>query len=433
VGRLFSAVKHLDSLHRAWKKIQKNGRYSLSPQTSDEIQQFGKAEIANLRLLQKQLGHRDFEFGPQFGITIHKTNGKVRPLVLAPLPNRIIQRALLDVLLDHSRPVKRIMATPTSIGGIPKRGTRHAIGLVCDAIDQGARYFIRSDIEGFFTRIPKTNVMDFLSSFSKDRDFLSLFENALNTELLNSEQLGEHKYLFPIGEDGVAQGSSLSMLAGNIVLREFDERLNGNGIVCIRYVDDFILLARNEADARNAFGLALKILSRLGMSAYSPWVRSDKAEEGDLSQRINFLGCTIFANGRLVQPSPAARAHLLHVVNEIISHGIAAMVNASKAEYDPEQKQRFVQTMVRLNGHISSWGSAFRFCNAPQVMHSLDAKLDIEINRFRARTLELFLKSNPQQKRRILGVQLLGDIRSKGFLLPWSPEARNKTRARLAS
>src|SRR5713226_4051880 len=192
MGYLFNTVKSLKSLHRAWKKIQENGRYSESPQTRTEIANFSIEEIANLRHVQRQLGRGEFEFEKQLGITKKKQGGgNIRPLVIAPVANRIVQRAILDVLVARVRVIQSIMDTPTSIGGIPRRGTRHAIALVFKAIDDGAHYFIRSDIEAFFTKIPRVEVQSFLSDSINEADFLLLFERALKTELINLDRLAE--------------------------------------------------------------------------------------------------------------------------------------------------------------------------------------------------------------------------------------------------
>lgn len=159
MGSLYKSVKSLKVLHNAWRKVATNGRSSVSKETRNEIARFAEHEFVNLRHLQRSLGKGTFEFEKQRGLAIEtNTTGKFRPLVIAPVANRIVQRAILDVLVSKVRAVKQVMNTPTSIGGIPGRGTRHALALVCNAIDQGATYFLRSDIRGFFTRIPRADV-----------------------------------------------------------------------------------------------------------------------------------------------------------------------------------------------------------------------------------------------------------------------------------
>lgn len=78
----------------------------------------------------------------------------------------------------------------------------------------------------------------------EDQEFLELFTKAIAVELANMAQLREHAKAFPIEDIGVAQGNSLSPLLGNLFLYDFDQEFNKRPAVrCIRYIDDFIILA----------------------------------------------------------------------------------------------------------------------------------------------------------------------------------------------
>jgi retron-type reverse transcriptase len=78
-------------------------------------------------------------------------------------------------------------------------------------------------------------------------------------------QLREYANAFPIEDIGVAQGNSLSRLLGNLFLYEFDLELNKRPDVrCIRYIDDFIILAVSKEIAESAFAKAVQMLEKLG-------------------------------------------------------------------------------------------------------------------------------------------------------------------------
>lgn len=96
------------------------------------------------------------------------------------------------------------------------------------------------------------------------------------------------------------------------------------------------------------------------------------------------------------------------------------MCDASGAAYSSGSQQGYAQTLSRLSGIISGWGHAFRFCNAPQVMSSLDATIDKEIKRFFSRGKALLSSANAQQRRRVLGVQLLSDVSVSRDIIPWT-------------
>jgi hypothetical protein len=201
-------------------------------------------------------------------------------LVLAPIENRIVRRAILEVLQgygDDGAPARskwsgipsivQIMETRTSVGGIRERGVPHGLALIDQAIREGHHWFIRSDIQNFFTCIPLSDVNNFVRKSVSDQQFADLFESALATTLMNRLELEErqHFLLFPDSETGVAQGSALSALAGNIALRHFDQQMNGREIVCVRYIDDFILLGKSQVKVRAAFASAQKLLARMEM------------------------------------------------------------------------------------------------------------------------------------------------------------------------
>ncbi len=272
MGRLYKQVKSRRLLEKSFRKVRENAMTSPSRSTRQALAEFEKDLFSSIDKLQKRLGKRDFQFSPQRGIAKRKANSSAyRPLVVAPFEDRIIQRAILEVLIAAVPAVREVMSTPTSIGGIPGRGVKSALDLVADAITRGAGYYARSDIEGFFTKIPKRLVKDFLRAHVKDQEFLGLFEGALETELENLDELAEHRSLFPIGDNGVAQGSALSTLAGNIVLTEFDRVLNGRNILCVRYVDDYIILGPDESRVKKAFESSQELLRKFQMRAYSPW------------------------------------------------------------------------------------------------------------------------------------------------------------------
>jgi RNA-directed DNA polymerase len=223
VSGLMRVLCKRETLFRAWRKVRDNGQHSLSAETRDEINQFEAESAKRLNLLQYHLSHHRFEFRPQRGIAKRRPGKAPRPIVIAAIENRVAQRAILDIL-QGLRPICEILLTRTSIGGIKNRGREHAMSLIREATDKGARYFIRSDIEGFFTKIPRTEVLSFIAQFISDSEFLDLVGRATDTRLANLRQLGDEALLFPIEEKGVAQGSPLSPLIGNILLRGFEQQ-----------------------------------------------------------------------------------------------------------------------------------------------------------------------------------------------------------------
>src|SRR3990170_2104791 len=120
-ARLLSArVRETETLLQAWHAIRRNGETSRSPKTQQETRDFGSDLPRKLKFIQKRLRESPYLFSQQFGATPEKAKGKgKRPVVIAPIEDRIVQRAILDVLQDAKElaEVQAVLSTPTSIGG----------------------------------------------------------------------------------------------------------------------------------------------------------------------------------------------------------------------------------------------------------------------------------------------------------------------------
>jgi hypothetical protein len=279
------------------------------------------------------------------------------------------------------------------------------MSLVRSTTETGARYFVRSDIEGFFTKIPRAEVLSFIAQFISDPEFLDLFGRATETRLVNLHQLGDEALLFPIEEKGVAQGSPLSPLIGNIILRGFDSVMNGRGITCIRYIDDFLLLGPNERAVNKAFRNAQDVLRGMGMRAYDPG--SEKAEAGRIEDGFDFLGCTISPG--LIQPTRSARQKMVSQIDSIFMEGSRSTSSSRDGSLRSMPRQRYAQTLVRLDHVILGWGHAYAFCNWRQAFDGIDRAVNVKMEAFRRRTDAMLSTASAAESRRILGVHLLAD------------------------
>jgi hypothetical protein len=349
---------------------------------------------------------KGYRFAPAYGAAISKGKGKSgkRPVVVAPLEDRIVQRAILDTL--QSSPdyvnVRKVLETPTSVGGLPGRGVRQGIELIDARIAQGDVYFAQSDIRGFFTKIPKLEVYRFLREDGVPEDFIRLFELALTVELENESSLSEEdRNLFPTGDDGVAQGCPLSALAGNIVLLDFDTKMNGKGITCVRYIDDFILIGRKKESVRKAFLAASEILKTLGMDVYDPG-KSEKAFIGPVSKKPTFLGYQIVPD--LYPPGESAQKRLLSTVDALISDGKKTIKKAAKGRSIASWERAYVQTLAAIDNTIKGWKGSFVLTRCESTMKRLDAAIDRKLLDFAHFHDSARLGLSPSAARRALGV-----------------------------
>lgn len=414
-------------LRRAWAKVRESGLSSDSTQTRQDTRHFEKDWLRNLDRLSGQLRNGKFNFSGEKGITLSKGQGKVgvRPIVLAPIANRIVRRAVLEVLQgygsDDDPPrrrwlgipqVREVMTTRTSIGGIPERGVPHGLALVDEAVAQGRVWFVRSDIKNFFTKIPKSEVSAFIRTAANDDMFAEFFEAALATNLENRDELEERNHFkyFPNPEIGVAQGSALSALAGNIALRKFDDQMNDRGITCIRYIDDFILLGTSQEKVLAAYNSARAHLNCLQMDVYDladeEAASAGKADMGNIFDGTDFLGYRI--SGRSLQPSSKSQQKLLDKIDDIVTKAKAEMRIASKG-VPVAQTTRYHQAAVSVHETVWGWSQSFKYTTAKHVFEGLDTNIEKRIRALRQAAQEIGAGQSYQTRRRISGIHLLID------------------------
>jgi len=426
---LSAKVRSQAVLHRAWASVRRSGLSSTSPATQQNIKKFEADWFGNIRRIADALREGRFEFTGERGIALPKAKGKNghRPLVLAPVENRIVRRAILEVLQGYGDEgtrrrrwagvpaIRHIMSTPTSVGGIPERGVPHGLMLIDQAIRDGHHWFVRSDIQNFFTRIPVRDIVAFVSSATDDASFVALFEKALATNLTNKEELEErHLFkLFPDKQIGVAQGSALSALAGNIALRHFDQAMNGREVVCVRYIDDFTLLATSESKAQAAYRSASALLRSMGMTAYDPDDRQarrlSKVDSGNIYNGTDVLGYRISGLSR--QPCAAACRSLLSKLDTVVADGLRAMRTAADGP-QALHFDRYHQSQALLDNIVFGWSQSFRHTTAPHVLVSLDSEIDRRIDTLTRAARELAGSAcDAQVRRRVAGVHLLADTR----------------------
>ncbi len=416
MGKLFDKATQRDSLRFAWYRIRSNGQNSALPETRDAIHEFERRAESDLIRIQRALRDNKFTFLPQKGVLKAKSGGRFRGIVMAPVENRIIERALLDRLQQDIAFVREVIETPTCIGGVPDRSVPHGLALIRDAFLSGKKYFIRSDISSFFDGIPRQKVLGTLRMHIDDQSFMTLLEKATTVTLQNEKQLGEDKKVFPTDEDGVAQGSPLSPLFGNILLNDFDRQFNERGIVCIRFIDDFIFLGEKEDHVRNAFNSAKEHLSKLGLKCHDPFAKGtsrEKAQYGSIDGGFTFLGFDIHPG--LFQPSKAARTKLIRNIDWHLQRGCAAITAAMEGKKGAENTQRYAQTLRLVDNVVRGWGNAFAYGNAQNTISDLDNQIDGMLNKFRRWFADKIRDADSATRRRAGGVCLLSDIETKSL------------------
>ena len=433
---LIKAVRKLDNLERAWRVIQQNGRSSKSETVKLELERFAEDAPRNLRSIKGQLGSGRFKFEKAKGIPVPKLDskgkptGKVRPIVLAPVESRIVQRAILNVLVNIEA-LKPYVKTPYSFGGIRsvrKKGEQArndavsavpaAIKAVLHEIELGASFIATADIRAFFTRISKDHVIQVIrDAIGDDGEFLDFLRSAITVELDNLALLKEKAADFPTEEIGVAQGNSLSPLLGNIALAHFDQVMNEGDCRCIRYIDDFIIMAptAKAATARSAKAVAL-------LEALQMQLSPEKSSKGvvPITNGFDFLGITIMPG--LIRPSQKAQTRFVESVTNALVNSQKAMVGV-KSGNRLERDRSLIATLRRVDGMIDGWGKHYWFCNDGQTLVSLDKQVGSRIGAFLGAYRSTRESISDDKRMQLLGLSELAKLKREPFQYPKSKAA----------
>lgn len=427
---LLKEVRKGASLDRAWRVIEGNGRFSKSETVRTEIETFREGASSKLRSLGDRLRRGTFRFPPARAVPIPKGDRKdrasFRPIVLATVEARIVQRSILGVLTDVEE-LKPFFRNPNSFGGIRKADGQDlaavpaAIREVLSAIGDGASYVSCADISGFFTRISKTTVTDIISGVVRDDAFMSLLQDAVRVELSNMAELRERAEKFPIHDIGVAQGNSLSPLLGNVILSDFDRIMNEGDCRCIRYIDDFIVLAPTRRAAGARMRLAKRLLADLGMSL-SP--EKTHAEPRGVADGFEFLGIDL-RNG-LIRPSAKSQQKFITSLGETLGNGSAAF-RAFRRGTPLPKAQSLLGTLRRVDGAIQGWGRHYRFCNDETTFAALDAAVERLIRDYLGIYSDERKAADIDGRRSLLGIESLAGMQRDPFVWPAKRKVRRTT------
>jgi len=238
---------------------------------------------------------------------IEKENGKLRPLGIPCILDRIIQQCFKQVL----EPIAEAHFYKHSYGFRPLRSTHHAMARVQFLINKSQlHYVVDVDIKGFFDNVNHKLLIKQLWNLGiQDRKVLACISKVLKAEIDNEG----------IPTKGVPQGGILSTILSNIVLHDLDQwvagqweffplsktykskvgeryakkRTNLKEGYLVRYADDFKILCRDGKTAQKWYhSVRLYLKERLKLD-----ISPEKSQIVNLRKRESeFLGFTIRAN-----------------------------------------------------------------------------------------------------------------------------------------
>ena len=431
---LFEEVRSEQNIFSAWRHVKRSALTSGNADIRGKASEFEHAHQRHLRRIIGQLRTGKLSFDPVEGVLKDKRKrlaaGKdPRPIAISTIQNRVVQRAILQVLQprqardlrdpdtryetvrdDRLGRINDVNRSKYGVGGLiyPYGGVRPAIVTIMTAIDGGSKFYFQSDIRAFFTKIPTEKVVDFVRRETGDEAFVELFGKALEVHLGNEDELVGYTHLFPKGGIGVAQGSSLSAFAGNVLLYDMDQKLNTMGVTAVRYIDDILMVGADLSTIDAAKAYAEKTLTDFGFGLYTPADGPEKAAQGECSKSINFLGCTL--QPKRCVPSAKSIDNMKEGVRETLATSKAAIKEVLTKGTSLNSKHSQSATLDSLGKRIYGWQKSFAFCNQRQPFEHLDDYVAKQVADYHGVIVRQLGKADHRVKAMILGVPSTADM-----------------------
>jgi RNA-directed DNA polymerase len=362
---LYDRIYRSDVLWTAWCLVVRNdgapGVDGMSIKDFKDI--IDEAEFIDA--LQAELRTKTYRPQPVKRVYIPKPDGRLRPLGIPTIRDRVVQTAVMLIL----EPIFEADFLDTSYGFRPGKSAHQAIDAIRQHLAAGFRAVYDADLQGYFDTIPHDQLMKAVKMRIADRSVLHLIQMWLEVPVQERDDSGRTTTTRPTR--GTPQGGVISPLLANIYLHWFEKAFHrpdgpaqwANAKI-VRYADDFVILAR-YVGTRLTEWIESQLEGRFRLT-----INRKKTRIVDLNETgatLDFLGFTFRYDRDLhgrqrrylnVFPSKKSLARLSVRVHEL---------TGPKWGWMPAP-----QMIGRVNVYLRGWGAYFQHGYPAKTFHTVN-------------------------------------------------------------
>lgn len=370
---LYDKLYRADVLAHAYRRCRANGgAEGVDRQRFEDIKAYGVERW--LGELAQELKEKEYQAQAIRRVYILKPDGRLRPLGIPTIRDRVVQTAAVLVLesifeADLPREQHAYRADHNALT---------AVRQVHSLLNTGHCEVVDADLSSYFDSIPHSELLTSVARRVSDRHVLHLIKMWLTTAVEEDDGKGGTKRTTQNRDikRGIPQGSPISPLLSNLYMRRFvlgwrklgyAERF---GAQIVNYADDLVICCKRQAE--EALQVMRQVMERLKLT-----VNEEKTHVCRIPQEhFDFLGYTF---GRCYSIK-TGRAYL---GTRPSKKSIRRMVAAISAETERRYAGRNVAYVVeRLNRQLRGWANYFCLGPVSKAFRILDAHTKRRLRRW---------------------------------------------------